>query len=280
MTDGDGLTYRIEMGINLAGPLENMLAQVVADAEQLFPNQARAVQALALAGQKRWLEYATGHRALPSGNTIRAVSGQYASSIKIEENGQLQYEIYSDDPKAPFIEEGTNAWDMHKVLFTSDKVRMTEDGRRMLIFPFRHRTSGALGVTMPHEVEGWWLTPGRRASVVSGHYTEQSVNNPDARVTRNTYIWGDRLTRQDVEGLGLDPDAEGKNLVGMVRFQNDTDRGGQYVSFRVMVEGGKGWMMPARPGEYPAQATYAWMQQHYEQLMEIALQEDIKRLGG
>lgn len=274
---GDGLNYRIELGVNLAGPLEQMLADVVADAEQLFPNQARAVQALALAGQKRWLEYATGHRALPSGDFIRAVSGQYASSIKISENGVLQYEIYSDDPKAPFIEEGASAWDMHKLLYSSDKVRMTEDGRRKLIFPFRHRTSGALGVTMPQEVESWWLTPGRRASVISGHYTERSVNSPE-RVTRNTYIWGDRLTRQDVEGMGLDPDAEGKNLVGMHRFQNDTDRGGQYVTFRVMVEGGKGWMMPAREGQYPAQATYQWMQGHYEKLMEIALQEDIKRL--
>lgn len=272
--------YRIQIGVGLTGPLEEMLSGVAADAEALFPNQARAVQALAVQAQRRWLEYATGHRPLPSGDTIRAVSGAYASSIKIHEAGSLKYIIYSDDPKAAFIEEGTQAWDMHKVLQTSDKVRLTKDGRKYLIYPFRHKTSGALGVTMPQETQGWWLTPGRRSSVVTGHYRERSVNNPDHRVTRNTYLWGDRMTRADVGGMGLDPEKEGRNLVGMVRFQNDTDRGGQYLTFRVMVEGGRGWRMPSRPGQYPARATFQWVQGQYERLMQLALEEDVKRIGN
>lgn len=272
------MAYRIEIGIGLTGPLEGLLAGVAADARHLFPNQARAVSALASQAQRRWIEHATGHRPLPSGNVIRAVSGAYASSIKIEEAGDLKYVIYSDDPKAQFIEEGSSAWDMHKILQTSDKVRMTADGKKYLIIPFRHKTSGALGVTMPQEVEGWWLTKDRRASVVTGHYREPSVNSP-AQVTRNTYLWGDRLTAHDVEGLGLDPEAEGRNLVGMVRFQNETDRGGQYTTFRVMVEGSRGWRMPARTGEYPARAAYEWVQGQYERLMTLALEEDVKRIG-
>lgn len=274
------MRYSLEIGVGLTGPLEQMLANVADDAEALFPNQARAVQALAVNAHRRWVEYATGTRPLPSGQIIHAVSGQYASSIKIHEAGRLQYVIYSDDPKASVIENGAAAWDMHKLLETSDKVRKTKDGRKYLIMPFRHTTPGGIGVTMPQQAHSWWLEPNRRASVVSGHYTERSANNPGERVTRNTYIWGDRLTRQDVMGLGLNPEAEGKKLVGMVRFQNDTDRGGQFVTFRVMVEGGKGWRMPARAGDYPAKAAYDWMQTHYDALMGMALQEDIRRLGG
>lgn len=272
--------YRIEIGVGLTGPLEQMLTGVVGDAERLFPNQARAVQALAVGAQRRWLEYATGKRPLPSGRVLQARSGAYASSIKIHEAGHLKYVIYSEDPRADIIENGASAWDMHKILATSDKVRVTKDGRKYLVIPFRHKTHGGLGVVMPQQAEGWWLTRDRASSVVSGHYTERSVNNPDTRVTRNTYIWGDRMTRQDVAGMGLDPMAEGRNLVGMVRFQNETDRAGQYMTFRVMVEHGRGWRMPQRPGEYPARAAYQWMQSHYDSLMQMALQEDIRRIGS
>ena len=47
-----------------------------------------------------------------------------------------------------------------------------------------------------------------------------------------------------------------------------------------MVEHGKGWRMPARPGEYPARAVHQWMQSHYDALMRVALEEDVKRIGS
>lgn len=273
--------YRVEIGIGLTGPVEKLVADSVADARALFPNQAHAIAQLAQMAHRRWLEYASGKRALPDGRMLHAVSGGYLSSIQIEEDGELRYVIYSNDPKAEWIEEGFPAFDMKKMLRTSDRARMTADGRRYMIVPFRHKTQDAnLGVVLPQEAQAWWLAPGRRSSVVTGHYREKSVNS-DATVTRNTYKWGDRLTRGELEGIGIDPDSQlGSRMVGMVRFQNNEDQGGQHVTFRVMTEDSSAWLMPQRQGYWPARATFDWVQQHYEGVLRTALEEDVKALGG
>lgn len=147
--------------------------------------------------------------------------------------------------------------------------------------PFRHKTQDAnLGVVIPQEAQAWWAAPARRSSLVTGHYRERSVNG-DRMITRNTYQWGDRLTRGELEGIGIDPDSQlGQRLEGMVRMQNNEDKGGQYLTFRVMSEKSSGWIMPKRDGSFPARATYEWVQQHYERILRVALEEDVKALGG
>lgn len=269
------MSRAITISLSLPSELEQRLLANVADASVLFPNQIRAIQGLALLTQRRWIEYASGMRPLPSGKTINRVTGEYAGSINIEENGVLKYVIFSSDPKAKWIEEGFPAWDMHKLLNTSHKVRLTAKGKRYLIIPFRHKTPGTLGVTMPQEAYNWWLRPERRSSVITGHYVERSIQD-GTPVTRNTYLWGDRLTQNDVMGLGLDPANEGRRLVGMVRFQNNEDQGGRHITFRVLSEGSKGWIQPARPGQWPARTTYEFIQTHYQEIMRIALEEDVK----
>lgn len=276
-------TYRVEIGVGLLGPMEGMLAESVADFRALFPNQAHAVKHLARAAHLRWLEYASGKRALPNGKQLQAVSGTYLSSIRIEEDGEMRYVIYSDDPKAEWIEEGFPAFDMKKMLRTSDQARVSKDGTRYMYIPFRHKTQGAsVGLVMPQVAESWWLSPTRpkASSVVTGHYLEPSANSA-GKTTRRTYSWGDRLTRGELEGIGIDPDSQvGQRLEGMVRFQNNEDRGGQYVTFRVMSEKSSGWLMPKRDGAFPAKAAFEWVQQHYERVMRTALEEDVKNLGG
>ena len=67
---------------------------------------------------------------------------------------------------------------------------------------------------------------------------------------RSTYNWGDRLP----EGLSakLKPHHATDIHAGMVRF--NTSSGGQqssaYLTFRVMGEWSKGWIVPAQPGRY------------------------------
>lgn len=275
------MEYRVEVGLGLQGALEQLVAASVADAKSLFPNQAHAIERMAQATHRRWLEYASGKRELPDGRKIHSVTGTYLASIKIEEDGALRYVIYSDDPKAEWIEEGFPSFDMKKMLHTSDRARIGKNGKRYMVIPFRqHTESAALGVIMPQEAQAWWLTPHRRSSVVSGHFLEGSVNS-GAAVTRNTYSWGDRLSRADVEQIGLDPDSQlGGRLVGMVRMQNNEDKGGQYMTFRVMTEDSAGWIMPERAGSFPAKAAYDWIQSKYEEIMRVALEEDVKALGG
>lgn len=275
------MRYRVQIGVGLAHDMEKLIAASVADARALFPNQAHAIKRLSKIAHRRWLEYASGARVLPNGKKIQAVSGQYLSSINIEESGELAYVIYSDDPKAQWIEEGFPAFDMKAALMTSHKVRLSKTGKRYLIVPFRHKTPQSLGVVMPAQAEAFWLSPARKSSVISGHYLENSVQDGQTKVTRRTYQWGDRTTRRDVENMGLDPDEKlGSRLVGMVRMQNDEDRGGQHMTFRVMSESSHGWLMPAREGAWAAKASYGWVQQNYEAVMRVALQEDVRALGG
>jgi hypothetical protein len=272
-----------QLDIGLQSEFEEQLASAVADAAELFPNQVRAIQGLAQLAQRRWVEYATGARALPDGRTLRAESGEYASSIKIRSEGVLKYVIFSDAPTARWIEQGTPAWDMRKLLQTSNKVRTGKDGQKYMIVPFQHRTPKALGVTMTEDIHSWWMSRDRdnSSSVVSGHYTEPSVQAGGGSVTRNTYRWGNRLSAADLKGMGLDPDGLGKRFVGMVRFQHNEDKGGSYVTFRVLSERSKDprWLRKATRGYAPAAATLDFIQTHYQEIMRIALEEDVKRLA-
>lgn len=269
---------KLELSLDLPSTFERVLAENTADAAALFPNQLRAIQALAMLTQQRWIEYASGARPLPGGRTLNRQTGNYAASIKISREGVLRYVVYSDSPIARYLEDGWPAWDMKKLLRTSHKARVSKDGTRYMVFPFRHKTPGSLGVTMPNGVREWWRA-GREASVVTGHYTEASVQDGQTRVTRNTYLWGDRLSAADVAGLGLDPEREGRRLVGMVRFANDEDRGGRYMTFRTMSEKSKGWTREAQEGYAPARAAFEFLEQHYEGVMRIALEEDVRRLS-
>ncbi len=269
---------KISVQLGMPSELEQMLAMSVADAASLFPNQIRAIQGLAQLAQRRWIEYGSGARALPSGRKLNRMTGGYASSIKIAEDGVLQYVIYSDDPKAEWIERGFPAWDMTKLLSTSHKVRRRNDGKRYLVVPFRHKTPGGLGVTMPEQLHSFMLSPERKASVVTGTYSVKSLQDGLTDVTRRAYKWGDRLTRADVTAIGLDPDAEGRNMVGMVKMASNT--GHEYVTFRVMSEDHQGskWQMPEREGYEPARATFDFIQAHYEGLMRVAIEEDVKHI--
>lgn len=255
----------------LQGSLQTLVSEAAADARAYFPSQAKVISQLAQAAQRRWLEYASGQRELPNGKRMHSVTGSYLSSIKIEEDGEMRYVIYSDDPKATWIEQGFPAFDMKKMLNTSKKVKKTKDGRRYMTVPFRTQADDAhLGVILPKEAAAWWLRPQRRSTVLG----------PPQEGSQTTQLkWGDRLTRAELTGIGIDPDSKmGSRLVGMVRM--DRPNGSEVVTFRTMVEGSSGWIMPARDGQYPAQATADWVQAEYASMMQAALEADTRELGG
>ena len=111
---------QVRVTLTLPGELELFLARAVSDAVELFPNSLRAIAGLAQATQERWIAYASGSLPLPDGRTIQRRSGEYAASIQIEVSypggdTMVRYVIYSDDPKARWIEEGFPAWDMQGI---------------------------------------------------------------------------------------------------------------------------------------------------------------------
>lgn len=278
---------RIDVSVGLPGELEQLLALNADNAATLFPNQIGAIKRLAVLAQKRWIDYASG-RPLPDGSSVKRWSGAYARSIQIEHDGDLRYSIFSDDPKALLIEEGGGGWDMKKLLWTSHKVRISKDGKRYLIYPFRHGTPQTTvlgeyaGSEMPVPVHQWWLSKDqpKESSQVTGHFNEKSAQDGQTNVQRNTYSWGSRLSAKDVSEIGLDPEQEGRNLVGMVRFGNPDGGHSQHVTFRVMSEDSSGWQVEDRAGKYPARSAYEFISSHYERVLEIALQADVDALKG
>lgn len=282
--------YRLDLRISLPRALEQALAAAVDDLTAVIPNQATVIARLAQEVHRRWVAYASG-TPLPDGSVIRRWSGTYVRSIQLEQVGPLEFVIYSDDPKAEYIETGASAWDMHKLLWTSHKVREVKSGKRAgkryLIWPFRHGTPGTTvvgeyaGREMAQVVHDWWRERSRTtwSSRVTGTFTEKSLIDQETDVTRRRYQWGDRLTARDLADMGLDPEGAARNLVGMVRFDSSRRRDGQYVTFRVLSEDSPGWRVPEREGKFPAQAALDSVMQHYEQLMEAALQMDIEHLA-
>ena len=279
------MSYRLDVSVGFSGELERLLALNADNAATLFPNQIEAIKRLALLAQKKWIDYASG-KPLPDGSTINRWSGSYARSIQIEHDGELRYTVFSDDIKALLIENGGGAWDMKKLLYTSHKTRISKDGGRYLIWPFRKGSPNTTvlgeytGGDMPVMVNQWWLSKDQPSdsSEVTGQFSEKSAQDGSTKVQRNTYRWGSRLSAKDLESVGLDPEREGKNLLGMVRMRSPDGGNSQLTTFRVMSESSSGWQVPDREAKAPAKAVYDFLSEHFERVMGIALEADIEAL--
>ena len=65
------------------------------------------------------------------------------------------------------------------------------------------------------------------------------------------YAWGGRLTAKALREAGMDA-ADVRKYAGMVRMNTSSgnQRSSQYLTFRVMIEGSNGWIIPAQPGRH------------------------------
>lgn len=284
----------MQIQLGFPGELEAALAHAIQNPVDLLPNTMHMLSALAHAAHTRWVAYASGELALPDGRKMKRWTGQYAGSITITTEypgGEtlVRYIIGSDDPKAEWIENGTQPWDMKEVLLQSHKARISKKGKKYIIVPFRHGTPGTLavgayaGAEMPEAVHSFWLKGGASSSMITGTRNTRSVQDPNVTVQRNVYRWGDRLTAHDIRDLGLDPDASiGKRLVGMVRMQNpqSASLGSQYFTFRAVSEDSEGWQHPGMQPYKIAQTVHEWVQAQYPTLINEALNADIQRMQG
>ena len=261
-----------------------------------FPNLARAVQIITERAHAMWGAFANGagsvgNASLPGG-PIRNRTGEYARSIQVRQVGDFAAEVYSNLAYARAIEEGTPARDMKKMLDTSLKVRVSAKGKRYLIIPFRHNTpNSVMGNAMPQAVHDWWKD--KAPSSIIGTYRRVSGTGAHDIKTREKitvpgwkYRWGERLTADHLEALGFKGEAA-RHMKGMVNFRNPGGDGqpakgshSQFISFRVMVEGSKGWMMPAQPGKFPARTTADALRPVAQGLFTAAMEADIRRILG
>lgn len=190
---------------------------------------------------------------------------RYAASVKVEISADgYSARIYSDDPMATPIETGIPARDLKKALDTSIKVRTAVGGKhagqRYLIIPFRHNSSGndALANAMPEAIYAQAQTLAKsmvtgQVSMRSGIQMSNIKTKGQQMVMRNTYKWGGRLDGPDIA----------KRFKGMYRFNTSSGKqnSSSYVTFRVMMEGSSGWIVPAQPGRYIVKAVAEQAQQ-------------------
>lgn len=261
-------TYKISIDLPSSEEIEHIVNQAV------LPKVAQAVRAIAFQAQANWQDGV---------NKARLWSGEktpYIESIKINYLTPFSAEIVSDYKYAADIETGRPPRDLKQMLNTSDKVRRTKDGRRFLIIPLRHNTPGsdALGPAMPSSVyaiaknmskskvvsqgfrrsgEITLLSPkhGMRAakeqtaflSTMKGrrHNSGMSMHH---MVNKNNYSWGDSMTPKM---LGKHSKEDQRKYGGMKRMATSTG-GSSFLTFRVMMEGSPGWIIPAQPGMYIA----------------------------
>lgn len=261
--------------------------------QQVFPLLGQAVRAVAAQTQINWME-AVYRAKLWSGE-----KDAYAASITMQMTGPFSAVVSASYKHAAEIENGRPPRDLKAMLDTSTKVRRTKDGRRFLIIPFRHNTPGndAHAPAMPASVYelASQLAPSRvtgQSERASGEVTSLHpvwgmrttkkqtpfLSNPATKSTylvpRNIYKWGSKLP-----AFALANKDQERKYGNMYRFDAKTPGGKRYstyLTFRVMMEGSPGWIVPAQPGQNIAQKVAAEMQP----LAEAAFSEAMKRTVG
>jgi hypothetical protein len=276
----------------IAVTLSHLIPENAPLSSATFPALSLAVKSIVEAAHQQWSTYAQGRAALPNGKTIASRSGEYARSIQVRQTGDFAGEVYSDLAYAKVIEEGAAGRDMKEMLRSSLKVRLTADGRRYLIIPFRHNHPNAvMGHTMPESVWNWWKhdkipsSIRQRTSRESGTGVFDIDTRRALRVAAWKYKWGTTLGKSDLEGMGLSAGAVRK-FAGMVNFRKPGASGGashsKYMTFRVMMEGSPGWVRGPTAGYWPARTVSETLGPVAEEAFRAAVEEDIARIvaGG
>ena len=188
------------------------------------------------------------------------------------------------------------------MLDTSTKVRRTESGKRFLVIPMRHNTPGhgAHAKAMPAAIHALadqmskssvtsmgqrpsgqvtWLSP--KAGMGPSAKQTPFLSNPKTRgamtVASRQYAWGDRLGKAAMKAAGIDA-ATRKRYAGMVRMETSTPGGAKssaYMTFRIMMEGQKGWVVPAQPGQWIAKTVAEQMKPKAEMVFAEAVKRTL-----
>jgi hypothetical protein len=261
--------------------------------QKVFPLLSQAVRAIAQEAQLNWTE------AVMNAPLWEGEKEQYVKSIKVHYwSDGLAADVVATYKNAEAIENGRPPQDLKDMLNTSDKVRRTKDGRRFLVVPLRQNTPNNIAHAPAMPTSVYELASQMKPSAVTGAGTRASgevtslspssgmspspvqtpyLSNPATKsaylVPRNDYSWGGRLTRQMLADAGATK-LEQRRYAGMVRMKEATG-GSQYLTFRTMIEGSSGWIIPARPGLYLARDVA----EHLQPVAEAAIAEALRREG-
>jgi len=212
---------------------------------------------------------------LPNGSAVQRPSGNLARHASLAEPSFLDFRLENPESYAEAIEKGTRARDMKEMLATAPKARRAKDGSLYLIIPMRHGSQeDAVGLKpMPQTV--YAMAKKLQRSSVTGHRMEMSATG--FMVQRNTYNWGAKLTQKALQESGHSF-KEQNQFQGMYKFGNKGHS--SYMTFRVISSKSTGWIIPARPGLFPARTAAEEAYRDGKEHLGMALLDDLLRLSG
>lgn len=286
-----GISYKIKLDL---GSKMDLVAGINA---QVMPMLNQAVRAVAQQAVIDWKE------AVYKAKLWQGEKDAYANSIKYEMTGDFSAWVSADYEHAGEIETGRPQRDLKRMLDTSLKVRRTEGGKRFLVIPMRANTpgNGALAKAMPQGIYDMAkamtpsrvLSTGQRPSGQVTHLSPKSgmhpstnqtpyLSNPKTKkamtVTSRQYAWGQRLTAGAIKAAGFDKETV-KRYAGMVKMDTSTPGGStssSYMTFRIMMDGQKGWIVPPQPGQYIAKKVADQLQPKAEKAFAAAVAKTMK----
>lgn len=258
---------------------------------EVLPKLHQAVRTIAQQTAADWQAEVGGAGSLWSGER-----DSYVKSITWRMTGDFSAVIESDYKYAAEIETGRPPRDLKRMLDTSKKVRRTESGKRFLVIPMRHnmkklQSAGIYGMAKalePSRIVG----KGRRASgevtsLVPGQgmvksdkqtpYLSNRKTKSAYMVRQNSYAWGQKLSNGALKGADVGRDVR-KWAQGMYRFDTSTPGGAKssaYLTFRMMMEGSSGWIIPARPGIHLARKVTDNMRPKAQAAFAMAVKKSI-----
>jgi hypothetical protein len=270
-------------------PRPDDVAKIVNSA--VLPRITQAVEAIANQARYNW------QRAVYDARLWSGEKTPYMESITMRMTGPFSAVVESDYQYADEIETGRPTRDLKKMLDTSTKVRRTKDGRRFLVIPMQHNTTAndAHAPPMPPAIgkivaglahssvtssgtrpagEVTLISPktGMQAADKQSPYLSSHKTGKTYLVPKHDYAWGERIKPSMLKGQSA---ADKKKYAGMVKMK-EASGGSSYLTFRVMMEGSSGWVVPAKPGLYLAKKVVDDLQP----LADKALAEAFKRTFG
>lgn len=248
---------KYDVRVDLAALLDGVSSVITAE---VLPTVHQGVKAVASEAAYQWKD------AVSKANLWDGEKQPYIDSIRWMMTGDFSALVSTDFSVAEEIENGRPPRDLKRMLDTSMKVRTVQSGKnagkRYMIIPFRHNTPGnvALAQAMPKDIyakakrldASKVIGTGAR---LSGTGAMSLKTKKAITVPQQSYKWGSKLPA----GLAakLKETHATDIYAGMVRFKTSAGGGksSSYMTFRVMMEGSPGWIVPAKQGLYLAKGV-------------------------
>lgn len=262
---------------NISVDLSGLLNAISGLREQTL---GRVHESIGLIAQQAYMDWAG---AIKEADLYDKYRTDYAASLQWEWRGDFAATVFSEYRYANNIEFGWPERDLKKMLDTSLKVRVNGKGKRYLIIPFRHNNpESKAGNAMPFDI----YAKARQLSAssvigstfrLSGTGAYHMRTRTPIKVNKSVYHWGDSLPA----GLAdkLKPHHKTDIYAGMYRFNASSGKEtrSSYITFRVMSEDSKGWIVKAKPGLNLAQSVSDRLQPIAEEIISQAVTLDLNR---